>query len=129
MDKKDRGRGADLAVHPKAFGEKVIAEGIDGAELLLDGESGSDEDEDGEEHGDSGESDDAMESDGEDGSELIEDEEMDSDVEADHSDEAGSSDLEGKSYSIHEERCVCLVVVCMSFNNYQLKMSIFLLGY
>jgi len=100
LDKKDRGRGADLAVHPKAFGEKVISEGIEGVELLIDGESGSDEDEDDEEHDGSGESDDAMESDGEDGSELVEDEEMDSDVEADHLNEAEISDLEGKSYSI-----------------------------
>jgi protein SDA1 len=101
LDKKDRGRGADLALQPKAFGEKRISEGIEGVELLLDGESGSDEDEDGdEEHDGSEESDDAMEgddaveSDEEDGSELIEDEEMGSDGEADDSDEAGGSDLE-----------------------------------
>ena len=96
LDKKDRGRGADLTVHPKTFGEKVVAEGIPGVELLQDGESGSDEDED-EEHNDSEESDEAMESGEEDDSELIEDEEMGSDVEADDSDEAGSSDVEGNS--------------------------------
>ncbi|KAG0631359.1 hypothetical protein M758_1G247200 [Ceratodon purpureus] len=101
LDKKDRGRGADLTVQPKAFGEKVISEGIAGVELLQDGESGSDEDEDVESGSDEGEDDDedndndeAMESGEEDGSELIEDEEMGSDVEADDSDEAGISDME-----------------------------------
>lgn len=112
LDKKDRGRGADLALQPKAFGEKRVSEGIEGVELLLDGESGSDEDEDGdEEHdGSDGESDDAMEGDEaveneeEDGSELIEDEEMGSDGEADDSDEAGGSDLEGKYYLINRKK-------------------------
>ena len=98
LDKKDRGRGADLTVQPKAFGEKVIASGVPGAELLLAGESDSDaeEDDDGEEDEEDEEygSDCAVGS-GEEGSELSEDEEMGSDVELGDSDEVGDEDLEG----------------------------------
>lgn len=96
LDKKDRGRGADLTVHPKAFGEKVIASGIPGAELLHAGESDSDAEEDDEgEEGEEGGSDCAVGS-GEEGSELSEDEEMGSDVELGDSDEVGDENLSGR---------------------------------
>eukprot|EP00897_Mesotaenium_endlicherianum_P006579 jgi/Mesen1/594/ME001074S10755 len=64
LEKRDRGRGADLSARPKAFGETHVAEGVPGAELLQelsdddeDSESGSEgkeeeeeeEDEEGEE--------------------------------------------------------------------------------
>ncbi|KAG6545723.1 hypothetical protein Mapa_012684 [Marchantia paleacea] len=51
LGKKDRGRNADLAAKPKAFGEVSVATGVPGAELLLedteneyeDGEGSEDE--------------------------------------------------------------------------------------
>ncbi|OAE28394.1 hypothetical protein AXG93_4027s1160 [Marchantia polymorpha subsp. ruderalis] len=54
LGKKDRGRNADLAAKPKAFGEVSVATGVPGAELLLedteseneDGEGSEDEEED-----------------------------------------------------------------------------------
>lgn len=99
LDKKDRGRGADLAVKPKAFGEKVVAEGISGIELLADGESGNDDDEDNEDdeenNDDQASDDEPVESGEEEGSDVGEDEEMDHDVEAGDSDDAGSSGMEG----------------------------------
>lgn len=99
LDKKDRGRGADLTVQPKAFGEKVVAEGISGVELLAAGESGSDEDED--ENGDEEESDsdEEMGSGDEEGVELSEGEDSDGDIEVD-TDEA-VSDLEGEGFNAY----------------------------
>lgn len=101
LDKKDRGRGADLAVKPKAFGEKVVAEGISGIELLADGESGNDDDEDNEDdeenNDDQASDDEPVESGEEEGSDVGEDEEMDHDVEAGDSDDAGSSGMEGNT--------------------------------
>lgn len=94
LDKKDRGRGADLTVQPKAFGEKVVAEGISGVELLAAGESGSDEDENGDEE--ESDSDEEMGSGDEEGVELSEAEDSDGDIEVD-TDEA-VSDLEGEGF-------------------------------
>jgi len=109
LDKKDRGRGADLTVQPKAFGEKVVAEGISGVELLAAGESGSDEDEDEEEIGDEEESDsdEEMGSVDEEGVELSEAEDSDGDIEVD-TDEA-VSDLEGEGFITY----FCLIRMCV----------------
>lgn len=111
LDKKDRGCGVDFVVYFKVFGEKMVVEGIEGVELFLDGESGSEEDEDDDEYDDSGGSDDVMESDGEDGLELIEDEEMGSDVEVDFLDEVGS-DLEGKFFFVVFYLCGMMFLFC-----------------
>ncbi|KXZ52362.1 hypothetical protein GPECTOR_10g996 [Gonium pectorale] len=49
LAKKDRGRGADLALKPRAYGEADVATRVDGAELLqralAEGRTGSDDDE------------------------------------------------------------------------------------
>lgn len=109
LDKKDRGRGADLTVQPKAFGEKVVAEGISGVELLAAGESGSDEDEDEDEIGDEeeSESDEEMGSGDEEGVKLSEAEDSDGDIEVD-TDEA-VSDLEGEGFIAY----FCLIRMCV----------------
>eukprot|EP00850_Spirogloea_muscicola_P008425 SM000045S16170 [mRNA] locus=s45:58613:62583:- [translate_table: standard] len=43
LEKKDRGRGADTSVQPKAYGETDVATGIPGLELLQQNEGGSDD--------------------------------------------------------------------------------------
>jgi protein SDA1 len=83
LEKKDRGRGADLTAHPKAYGEAVVSTGIPGAELLLE------EDVDSEEEGSDKEGEEDNDEEGVDI--LSEDGEMGSDADLIDSDE----DLEG----------------------------------
>ncbi|KAH9569046.1 hypothetical protein CY35_03G112000 [Sphagnum magellanicum] len=86
LEKKDRGRGADLTAHPKAYGEAVVSTGIPGAELLLE------EDVDSEEEGSDKEDEEGEEDNDEEGVDILsEDGEMGSDADLIDSDE----DLEG----------------------------------
>lgn len=86
LEKKDRGRGADLTTHPKAYGEAVVSTGIPGAELLLE------EDVDSEEEGSDKEDEEGEEDNDEEGVDILsEDGEVGSDADLIDSDE----DLEG----------------------------------